>query len=203
MSATVGSMAVHHLEYMMVRDLVALLHGRVPEIGVRVIFAHGDVGRLDKGRNRVVEHFLERDTEWLLWIDSDMTFNPSDFDALYRRAQAGNKIVSGLYYRDSDPPTPCMFRYQNAGDRKFLRVVKEFRKGPMNVDGVGLGFCLVHRSVYEKIPAPWHDNTLKGPGGDGLADDSSFCYQAQQAGFQIVVDTSVVLGHIKPTVLLG
>ena len=202
-AVTIGVMADHHLDFVMVRDLVKLIHDRWNEIGGRVIWAIGDVGHLDIGRNRVAENFLKETTsEWLLWLDTDMSFRATDFDALYHR---GASIVSGLYYRDTDPPTPCMFRYKDG----HAKVLKDFRPGAMvSVDVAGMGFMLTHREVLEKMAAarfsqyrPWFDNSALGPAGQPLADDSSFCARAKELGYNILVDTAVVLGHIKPKVI--
>lgn len=201
MSVRIGVLSDEKLNYLMVVSLMRLADAR----GLtKVIFANGDVGRLDEGRNRVAEEFLRSGAEWLLWVDTDMVFSPQDFDALLAR---GAPIVSGLYYRASDPPTPCMMRYKDG----HARVVKDWPKAKtISVDTAGFGFMLTHREVFEKIAAeqfnpthPWFDNGQIGPSGQTLTDDASFCWRAKQLGYNILVDTAVVIGHLKPQVIRG
>ena len=98
-----------------------------------------------------------------------------------------------------------MFRYKDG----HTKTVKDFRNGSViSVDVAGLGFMLTHREVLEKMAAahfsqyrPWFDNSALGPAGQPLADDSSFCARAKELGYNILVDTAVVLGHIKPKVI--
>lgn len=173
------------------------------------IDAYGDVGHLDIGRNRVISNFLSTDNEWLLWVDSDMVFTPTDFDALTFRAQQGWNITSALYVRDTDPPTPCAFRYVQEEDRIHSRVVELPAKDKvMKVDAVGFGFVLMHRDVFTKIatkafnPARlWCDNSVVGPHGQPLSEDMSFCLRAKDVGFDIALDTAVRVGHVKTRVL--
>lgn len=198
-------MTDENLPSIMVRDLVYLLRNRRIDGGV--IWAEGDVGRLDEGRNKVADEFVRSSNDWMLWIDTDMAFTANDFDKLLARAKMGNLIVSGLYYRATNPPTPCMMRYKDGR----VRVLKDWPKNAVvSVDTVGLGFILTHREVFEKIAAqgysqshPWFDNGQRGPAGQTLSDDSSFCFRAKEVGFDILVDTSAVIGHIKPRVLRG
>ena len=196
-----GILSDEKLDFQFVVSLMRLADAR----GItKALFANGDVGRLDQGRNVVAKAFLETDAEWLLWIDTDMVFEPQHLDQLLAHKQP---IVSGLYYRASDPPTPCMMRYKD----KQARVVKDWpKKKLIAVDTAGFGFMLTHRDVLEKIASkrfspthPWFDNAQAGPGGQSLADDSSFCVRAALCGYQVLVDTSVRIGHIKQAVLYG
>ena len=198
-----GILSDDKLDYQFVVSLLRLADAR----GVtKAIFANGDVGRLDEGRNRVAAEFLKTDAEWLLWLDTDMVFTPVDFDNILRRGGMGNPIVTGLYYRASDPPTPCAMRYKD-GHARVLTTVAPNKA--ISVDTAGFGFMLTHREVLEKMAPqynpthPWFDNGQIGPNGQALADDSSFCFRAKELGYDIILDTSIRLGHIKAKPIYG
>ena len=204
MSVRLGILSDEKMDYQFVVSLLRLADAR----GLtKAIMANGDVGRLDEGRNRVAGEFLRTDAEWLLWLDTDMAFTPLDFDNLMQRAKQGNPIASGLYYRASDPPTPCAMRYKD-GHAKAITAPPKGKT--ISVDTAGFGFMLTHREVLEKMLAedfnpthPWFDNGERGPAGQTLADDASFCWRAKKLGYDILVDTNVLIGHIKAGVLYG
>lgn len=203
MSVRLGILSDDQLDYLFVVSLMRLADAR----GItKAIFANGDVGRLDEGRNRVAGEFLKTDAEWLLWLDTDIVFTVQDFDKLLMRGKT-NPIVSGLYFRASDPPTPCAMRYKD-GRARVLETVPPGKV--ISVDTAGFGFMLTHREVLEKMLAqdfnpthPWFDNGQIGPAGQTLADDASFCWRAKQLGYDIILDTDVRVGHIKPRPLYG
>ena len=101
-----------------------------------------------------------------------------------------------------------MMRYNEHGRAK---VVQGWSRGKtVSVDTCGFGFMLTHREVLSKMLAeqfnpthPWFDNGQLGPAGQTLADDASFCWRAKQLGYDILVDTSVGIGHIKSAVIRG
>lgn len=167
-----------------------------------VIFGGGQIGRLDVGRNNVIRQFLAREeTDWLLFLDTDMVFSPEDFAKLCDKADImESPILSGVYYQDSNPPRPVAFKWDDSGHSKHW---DEKGTGLVKVDLVGMGFFLIHRRVLEDVGAPWCDNGRLGPAGQSLSDDFSLCYAAQQKGYKIKLNTEVKLGHVKQTVWYG
>ena len=59
------------------------------------------------------------------------------------------------------------------------------------VDVIGMGFCLVKREVYEKVPEPWFPWPTVSP-----SEDFNFCIAARKAGYAINLFTDVKLSHI-------
>jgi hypothetical protein len=200
MSETSIAVGVMH-DSMMDAPFVVSLSRLLQVAPMPIIFQGGQIGRLDIGRNKVIENFLRYDAEWLLFLDTDMVFTPQDFVTL---AQSANDktapIVSGLYYQDTMPPRPVAFVWDKNGrsqhwDGKGTGMVK--------VDLVGMGFVLIHRSVLEAMEGDWCNNGRLGPAHQSLSDDFSFCYKAQELGFDIKLNTAVKPGHVKQTVWYG
>ena len=112
---------------------------------------HSGVSSTDTNRNMVVKEFLKGKAEWLYWIDAD---NPPPLRSLRRLLSHNQPAVSGLYYGGT--PTerlfPVAFVKQPGGAYNNLRKVRDWEKGEiLQVDAVGMGCFLTHRSVYEKI----------------------------------------------------
>lgn len=113
---------------------------------------HSGVSNTDTNRNNVVKKFLEHTTaDWLFWVDAD---NPPPKRSLRRLLSHNQPAVSGLYYGGS--PTERLFPVAMinipGGAYANIRKVRDWEKGEvLQVDAVGMGCFLTHRSVYETI----------------------------------------------------
>lgn len=189
-----------------VRCLTGLNAERRP--GLPTLYVESGGGSLDRGRNLLVQKFLElTDSKWLLQLDTDMYFGIQEFDRLLETAK-DKDIVSGLYFANEKPPRPAMYRWIEDGS---ARSVTEWEDHDvLEVDGCGAGFLLVRREVYEKMNHPeeyrgrsgsWFTQDALGPAGQLMNEDNAFCIRAQQHGYKIWVDTDCFVGHIKTRVL--
>ena len=112
---------------------------------------HSGVSNTDSNRNVVVKMFLEGEAEWLFWIDAD---NPPPQRSLRRLLSHNQPAVSGLYYGGEPGGRlfPVAMIRIPGGAYSNLRKVRDWEKGEiLQVDAVGMGCFLTHRSVYEKI----------------------------------------------------
>lgn len=207
MQAAIGLMTDHLVEVEAMKSILVLLAEAQPIFHGRVIIEQGSIGRLDRGRNDVIRRFGGLGTaDWLLFVDSDMVFTPDDFRKLAEWANPVRyPILSGLYYKDSTPPLPVAFRWDEDGHSKHVELSGDALQ---QVDGAGMGFMLIHIDALNKIydnfagqEEPWCDNGQRGPAGQPLADDLSFCYRATECGLPIHLVTTTDLGHIKAKAL--
>ena len=101
----------------------------------------------DKNRNAIAKAFLNGNADYLLWIDTDNTI---PIGGLKRLLESGKELVSGLYHLKVPPYTPVAYR--RAPDGAGYLPIHGYRMGEIiPIDMAGMGACLVHRSVYEKI----------------------------------------------------
>lgn len=130
----------------------------------------------------------------ILWIDSDITFNPEDALTLI---ESDKDIISGAYLLGSGEVTiyPKMleagYTYQQ---------VKEMTE-PVQVDGCGFGFVAVKSGVFESLTRPWFQAaTIQTEDGFNLpimGEDLSWCKRVKDQGFEIWFDPSVRVTHNK------
>lgn len=64
----------------------------------------------------------------------------------------------------------------------------------------GCGFLRIDRKVIEAL-MPYPFNPIKTQTGEITGEDVGFRFHAQQAGYPVVVDHSISVGHVKPQVL--
>lgn len=100
----------------------------------------------DMNRNEISKGFLDGDADWLMQIDDD-TVPPQD--AIIRLLKSQREFVSGLYFLSEPPYHPvAYYRHPNG----LYNPVYDYPKGMLTqVDSVGMGCSMIHRSVFEKV----------------------------------------------------
>ena len=176
-----------------------------PEFKARQIIVQGGCADLAGSRNKVVRLFLEDHIEWLLWVDSDMVFEPEDWERL--RDSAINHpalYVSGIYMVANEPPTPCAAIFKNGAFHMPLPTEDSIEMMP--VAATGSGFALIHRDVFLKTADiesdhEWYEHGRRAPNGQTLPEDYAFCSRVGEAGIPVYLNTKVRLGHVKPKII--
>jgi hypothetical protein len=138
----------------------------------------------------------------LMWIDSDILFNPGQFQALLDR---NVDIASGLYLMDGGKAFAAVKDwdeeyFKKNGSFQFLTPADfQNQTGLMEVSYAGFGFMLIKRGVFEALKYPWFRPIFKqiGPAVDFTMEDVGFCLQAQEIGYKIHIDPQVRVGHEK------
>lgn len=146
---------------------------------------------LDEARNGLVSTFLVKrpHSEYLLFWDYDCLPKP---DALFRLWNNQEDICSGLYFQKGPPFYPLMSVRGRipGGDEGFVYLLDWEPGKKYYVHGIGLGFVLIKRRVFEKIDYPWFRFDI-------FSEDYYFCEKVRKAGFKIAVDTGVVVKHLS------
>lgn len=160
---------------------------------------------IDQGRNQIASDALRDGFEELLWIDSDIGFEP---DAVERLRSHGLPIACGVYPKKAKRSFALNF---SAGTKQ---VSFGSGGGLIEIPYAGAGFLHTRREVYHavqqrfRLPAcnerfgpsmiPFFQ-PLVIPDGAGhwyLAEDYSFCHRARECGYRIMADTTIRLTHI-------
>jgi len=151
----------------------------------------------DHARNHLCQMTLDNGFDYCLMLDSDIV---APNDTILRLLAHNLPIVSGMYHRRSPPHSiPVMIK-----DGQW---VTQFPQNALiEVDYVGSGCLLIHRSVLEQMPPiePGHhwfcwrvDRKGIMEPGECLSEDFTFCrYAKKTLGVKTIVDTSIQCRHI-------
>lgn len=161
-----------------------------------------------QNRNRVVEFFLNKTkTDYLLFIDNDISFKPDQPYQLLDYADAEHQIVAGIYYSWLLLPsegyglTALWFDTINP-----MKTTKSVTACPQPIGACGMGFTLLGRPLLEKMcevhkadPARWfghdlcecdHTKPSEHPHLDNdhdepvrMGEDITFCVRARNLGY--------------------
>jgi len=143
-----------------------------------------------QARNTIIKDFLKSDCEYLLFIDSDMVWEPDSLERAYDLMQNDTvDIVSAIYYTKTEPHLPVI-KKMDLAHGVFL-VPLEWDNNPFEIDGAGMGFMLLTKKVLERMKYPYCH------WGNGLSEDLNFCITAKvKHHFRIWVDPLIKIGHV-------
>lgn len=149
-------------------------------------------------RNQISRKAIDEGYDYVLWIDSDMTFEPDMMERMFD--SIGDKeCLSALCFSRRPPFNPCVYKevtVERDGAGLMPKVVNYFdypRDSLVEVAGYGWA-CVLQRTdmmknVMDTFPVPFF------PMG-GLGEDLAYCYRAAQLGCHFYIDTSIKIGHI-------
>lgn len=164
---------------------------------------------LDGSRNAQARVFLEQtECEWLWIVDSDMGFKPNALDRLMSVADAeARPVIGGLYYGFMETDTDNMggwnqytFPVAYTGNKEKYQYAELDGLLPgsvVEVDAVGTGCMLVHRSVFQRLRKDWFSFVYSSK-GVRLGEDLSFCHKVRaKLKLPIYLDTGSSFSHQK------
>lgn len=154
---------------------------------------------VDDARNSIVREFLAGQCDYLMFIDSDLSWAPED---LVRMARSTREVIAGIYPHKQDERTFPVRHLK----RQFLQAEAD---GALEVDGVPTGFLRISRAALarlaersEKYFEQEKDTTLTPKifertieGTTRYSGDYSFCRKWRALGGSIYIDPEIHFGH--------
>jgi len=152
-----------------------------------------------RGRMEMVASFLKTDHTHLFWLDADIEFTPEDVAKVWNMDA---DIGVGVY---------CMKKREELWfaawvNGALIKDLDQFEGKPTEVDFAGTGFMCIKRNVIETLAAKLE--SYDGPPGNVpalfmtpiiernlMSEDYYFCREARAAGFKVMVEPTVRLGH--------
>ena len=135
-----------------------------------------------EARNQLARQAIKIGADYVLWLDSDMIFQPSVLKRLYEDYKAGKgDIVSGLYFRRVSPFTPVVFNTLEIVDNKPQWTAPEnIPEDVFEAGGVGFGCVFMDTGVLADVMSKFEGNAFTPL--NGVGEDLSFCWRARQCG---------------------
>ncbi len=152
-----------------------------------------------EARNHIVEQALADGVEWLFFLDYDI-IPPSHalikMLDLLQNSDDKFHIAAGVYYLKQVPSYPLIMV------EGWKYAFEDWEAGDLiKADAAGMGCTLINMEVFRKMEKPWF-KTCPGYSPktfapqSKLTEDVYFCMKAKEAGFNLVVDTSIQCGHV-------
>lgn len=214
-----GEVSAYFIESMQTTQLADVAARDLGERPRRIvnIMQEWSSANVSAARNKVTERFLDTRTadgatvgDWLLWVDSDMQWEPSALDLLMESADPTERpIVGGLCFGMASGelvPTIYQWARTDAGELVTYRVANYERNALIRCAATGAAFILIHRRVLEAMRAAKFNEAFPffqevQMGARPVGEDITFCIRAGQLGFPVFVDTRAKIGHHKSQLL--
>jgi len=153
----------------------------------------------------------EFDYDYIMWIDSDIVFNPDHF---FKLLNDQKDIVSGLYMMSDNTHYATVEDwddefFKKRGHFQFLdrELLAEKKDELFKVDYTGFGWILIKKGVFEALDYPWFQPLWTEYEIDGkiirdfTMEDVAFCKMIKEKGYDVWIDPKVIVGHEKLIVL--
>ena len=161
------------------------------------------------GRQRQVlfdAWFDQSDTDWLLWVDSDIVLT---VDILKKLWETANKIikpvVSGIYFISKQDegtliaPLPQIFNDVDEFTIKHIHPLPD--NEVIQIDCAGMGLVLMHRSIVPKLREAFPGESMfaekEAPGNKYVSEDVVFFRKLKAAGVPVYAHTGAIAQHMK------
>lgn len=164
---------------------------------IEIEFVHS--GTIPDGRNLALKLAKDRDCDYLLFIDSDMTFPSFGIEVLMdSMTRMGAFIGCGIYFGTYPPfeskPMAYEERFEQDAEGNFtisLQVPLEDWKATRYVTSCGMGFTLIDKALFD----------IKFEFRPLLGEDHLFCKEAAKLGHKIILEPGVKCGHLRTIAL--
>jgi hypothetical protein len=202
--------------------------------GYNMVWAHlSNESLITRGRNELVRMFLERDDDYLMFIDADIGFNGS---AVLTMLESGYSVACGIYPKKEidwgqviDAAEAGKSRPQDYAGAFVMNTTDNDEKlddlGFCEVRHAGTGFMLIKREVFLKL-APhvpeYRTSSFRNAEGEHrrpltkeffatsiddtgalLSEDYHFCELWRKHGGRVYANPFIKLDHVGTHVFTG
>ena len=144
------------------------------------------------GRNIIREYFLDKNYDYLFFLDTDVIVPKDIFQKLL---ECNADIATGVYLcnqqiKDKRIILPAIYKFHDEGKVKIPPIEEMTGEKIFEIAVCGMGCCLIKRDVLNKIKFRQFTSSTE----DG--EDVAFCIDARKNGFKVKVNTAAKCKHI-------
>ena len=140
----------------------------------------------------------------IFWIDSDMSWTINDFMSILTSDKdivTGACMMADNYHLSAYPKIGGYMLHRGA--------IVSLPQEPQRIEACGMGFIAMKNGVLENTERPWFSDIeiqILGRDEENLnwicgSEDIAFCERARRSGFDIWLDPTVRVGHVKAQIL--
>jgi hypothetical protein len=136
-------------------------------------------------RERLATEAVNLGAEYLLWLDSDITFPAT---TAMRLMAHDEPVVACNYIRRQLPAKGVA--YEIIGDWNNP-LPFDIYNHLVEVQGVGMGCMLMRTEIFSQIPKPWFEFGWSPDSNDHLGEDMILCQKMAAAGYSVKIDSQL------------
>ena len=154
-----------------------------------------------EARHTLAKKAIDDGFDRVMWLDSDMVFEPDLMNRLSADLDQGLDFVSAVYFSRKNPINPIVYEVchptplKNGDMFPTVESFKEIPDGLFEIEGCGFGAAMMTTDLIRRVlPLPFYPT-------DKYGEDLSFCRKARDIGAKLYCDGRIKLGHIGTTVI--
>lgn len=190
--------AVPCMDMMHTLFAASLLQMRKPE-GTEVSMASCSL--IYDARHDLALRAMNMGFDRVLWIDSDMRFDPDLMERLSADLDQGRDFVSALYFTRKNPVRPCIYETCHPKQRKngetypAAEHISKIPPGIFEIEGCGFGAVMMTTDTIRAAgELPFFPR-------DGFGEDLTFCRNVRAAGIKLYCDPTIKADHIGTSII--
>lgn len=156
-------------------------------------------------RNNLLHQAIREGFDRILWLDSDMDFEPDLMRRLSEDMDEGREYVSALFFKRKYPILPCIYTdmgYYKDENGKITPKATSYKDYPRDsvfeVAASGMAAVMMTvdlcKRIVQKIGIPFSPQL-------GFGEDLTFCAHAKDVGAQLWCDSRIKVGHVGLSVI--
>jgi hypothetical protein len=158
---------------------------------------------VDMARNMLVDEAVKNECDYILWIDSDHLFIPTQVEDFVKRAIESKYDIVGAWYNNRT------VQYQpvayNFSDDKEIPIMLNLiqdkvknHKGYYECDCIGLGMAIMPINILKEMKDKYHFVfRCKDYDGRIIGEDTFFFFNIKNNNtYKVSLDTTFKVGHI-------
>lgn len=143
-------------------------------------------------RNMLAQEAIDTGVDRVLFLDSDMFFQPDMMERMAADLDTGIDFVTGISVKRRFPTMPCIYKDVGIG---HTEVYEDYPQDKLfQIAGCGFGAVMMNVSMLNDIWDKYGKPFLPIPGE--LGEDLTFCYRAQLSGYKLWCDSKIKVAHI-------
>lgn len=184
-------------------NIISYTRKNLPEIELFIRYQGGV--RTDRNRNIILQEFIDKKMDYVLWLDADMVYPPEIIERYLEleKLHGEMSVIGCLYFKRTDDHKPIGYVDSEDPERPYRPLMPQMIKpGKIyEVSGLGYGGMFVPMKIYgalgEKKWTRYGENFHNPNASSGnLTHDLVFCRDVKDAGFKIFLHGSIRPGHI-------
>lgn len=153
-----------------------------------------------ESRHRLLYQAINAGADRILWLDSDMVFEPDLAKRLSEDMDMGKDFVTAIYYKRRLPTEPLIvksldwYHHETLGNMSSAEPFTDWPKDRLfRIAGCGMGACMMSVDVLKDAITHYKCGPFEPVGG--LSEDFSLCWRIAKMGVAMWADPRIPVGH--------